>query len=143
MSLLFDMANHPENPCFGCSTHNPIGLKLCTQLVGEQCLAHFTPGPQHQGWVGYMHGGLISTILDEVMGNWLWQNDKPSVTAEMTVRFIKPVPINKELKALAWMKNERSRLVEMEAAIVLNDGTTAAKATAKFFKKERGFIGET
>jgi acyl-coenzyme A thioesterase PaaI-like protein len=90
-----------------------------------------------------MHGGLITTILDEVMGNWLWQNDKPSVTAEMNVRFIKPVPIGEQLTATAWMSSERSRIVEMVAEIVLADGTTAAKATAKFFKKERGFTGES
>lgn len=140
---MFDKANHPDNPCFGCSTHNPIGLKLLPQLEGDQCQVHFTPGTQHQGWIGYMHGGLITTILDEVMGNWLWQNDKPSVTAEMNVRFIKPVPIGEQLTATAWMSSERSRIVEMVAEIVLADGTTAAKATAKFFKKERGFTGES
>lgn len=140
---MFDKAEHPDNPCFGCSIHNPIGLKLRAQLNGEQCQAYFTPGPEHQGWIGYMHGGLISTILDEVMGNWLWQMDQPAVTAEMNVRFIKPVPIGEQLTATAWMTSERSRIVEMAAEIVLVDGTTAAKATAKFFKKERGFTGES
>ncbi|MEG6615097.1 PaaI family thioesterase [Peptococcaceae bacterium 1198_IL3148] len=139
---MFEKIDHPENPCFGCSPHNPIGLKLLPQVDEDKCVAVFTPRPEHQGWVGYMHGGLITTLLDEVMGNWLWQNDKPSVTAEMNVRFIKPVPIGDELTAIAHVKNERSRIVEMEAEILLADGQRAAKATAKFFKKERGFTGE-
>jgi uncharacterized protein (TIGR00369 family) len=139
---LFKKIDDSSNPCFGCSPHNPIGLKLKPQVETEKCIAVFTPQPEHQGWSGYMHGGLISTVLDEVMGQWLWQNGKPSVTAEMNIRFVKPVPIGKELTAIARVKNERSRVVEMEAEILLNDGQTAAKATAKFFKKERDFTGE-
>lgn len=135
--------DNPDNPCFGCSIHNPIGLKLRIKLEGDRCQARFTPGTQHQGWVGYMHGGLISTILDEMMGNCLLQKGKPAVTAEMKVRFIKPIPIDKELTTTAWMVSERSKIVEMAAEIILFDGTKAASATAKFFKKAKGFTGES
>ncbi|MBM7855884.1 uncharacterized protein (TIGR00369 family) [Desulfohalotomaculum tongense] len=140
--MSFDKIDHPDNYCFACSPYNPIGLKLRPRADKETCRAVFTPQSQHQGWVGYMHGGLITTLMDEVMGHWLWQNETPAVTAEMSVRFLKPVPIGEQITAVARVKNERSRIVEMTAEIILADGSTAAKAAAKFFKKERGFIGE-
>ncbi len=146
--------NEADNFCFACSPRNPIGLKLAPEMTEDTCRVVFTPQPEHQGWVGFMHGGLISTILDEVMAQWLWRRNKPAVTAEMNIRFLKPVPIGEQVTAAAECSEERGRIVKMTAELVLKDGNIAAKAAAKFFvlpkdqkfkndaKKERGFIGE-
>ena len=58
--------------CFACGKANPIGLKLEFERNDEECSATFIPQREHQSYDGRMHGGLISTLLDEVMGNYLY-----------------------------------------------------------------------
>jgi acyl-coenzyme A thioesterase PaaI-like protein len=51
--------------CFVCGVDNPIGLHLAFYTDGEgQCIARFQPKPEHQGYPGHLHGGIISTLLD-------------------------------------------------------------------------------
>jgi acyl-coenzyme A thioesterase PaaI-like protein len=52
--------------CFVCGIDNPIGLKLRFYTDDEgRCIARFRPKPEHQGFPGQLHGGLICTLLDE------------------------------------------------------------------------------
>jgi acyl-coenzyme A thioesterase PaaI-like protein len=122
------------NMCFGCSQDNPIGLKLEFKLQGDTCRAVFRPDQIHQGWNGYMHGGLISTLLDEAMGQWLWLSKIPGMTAEMTTRFSLGVPIGEEITVEAWCEGQRGRLYELAARVILPDGKVAARAGAKFLR---------
>jgi hypothetical protein len=55
--------------CFACGIENPIGLKLAFYTDQEgHCVARFRPNPEHQGYPGHLHGGLISTLLAEAIG---------------------------------------------------------------------------
>lgn len=121
-----------DHMCFACSPRNPIGLKLEFEHEGDICRASFVPGPEHQGWNGVMHGGLVTTILDEVMAQWLWVRDLTTMTAEMTTRFVNPVPIGVKLTVESRMVADKRRLFLMEANAMLPDGSVVAKATAKF-----------
>jgi len=118
--------------CFACSPNNPIGLKLVFEHEGDICRASFVAGPEHQGWNGVMHGGLVTTMLDEVMAQWLWSRDMSIMTAEMTTRFVNPVPIGVKLTIESRLVANKRRLFLMEADATLPDGTVVAKATAKF-----------
>lgn len=122
------------NMCFGCSPANPIGLKLKFTMEGDVCRSTFTAGPEHQGWGGYVHGGIISSLLDEVMAQWIWYQDIPSMTAEMTVRFSAAVPINVPLVLESRKTGGRGKLFIMEGTIALPDGSVPCRATAKFLK---------
>ena len=53
--------------CFGCGQNNPIGLKLTFKWDGKTAKAEFTPNRFHQGWSGMIHGGIITSLLDEAM----------------------------------------------------------------------------
>ena len=55
--------------CFACGKDNPIGLKMEFTMDAEECVAYFTPRQEHQSYDGRMHGGLISVLLDEIMGH--------------------------------------------------------------------------
>lgn len=121
-----------DHMCFACSPRNPIGLKLEFEHEGDICRASFVPGPEHQGWNGVMHGGLVTTILDEVMAQWLWVRNLTTMTAEMTTRFVNPVPIGGKLTVESRMVADKRRLFLMEANAMLPDGSVVAKATAKF-----------
>lgn len=50
-----------ESMCFACSPKNPIGLKLQFFMEGDTCKASFVGRPEHQGWAGLIHGGLIAS----------------------------------------------------------------------------------
>ena len=63
-----DTMEKPPNSsmCFLCGVNNPIGLKLKFYTDGEdRCIARFRPRPEHQGYPGYLHGGINSALLDE------------------------------------------------------------------------------
>ena len=123
-----------NNLCFGCSPLNPIGLKLQFTEEGEICRSIFTAGSEYQGWPDCVHGGIISTLLDEVMAQWLWQRDIPAMTAEMTVRFIRPVPTGIPLTLESRNTGGRGKLYIMEGTLQLPDGSIACRATGKFMQ---------
>ena len=129
MSEPNDAANHM---CFGCSPRNPIGLKLVFEHEGEICRSVFVAGPEHQSWDGIMHGGLMATILDEVMSQWLIGRNQPAVTGEMTTRFVNPAPIGVPITIESRQVDNKRRIFIMEATATLPDGTVVAKASAKF-----------
>ena len=64
---------YETNHCFGCGRDNPIGLKLDMKLDGDRCVAYFTPKAEHESYGDRMHGGLTSTLLDEVMGDYVFR----------------------------------------------------------------------
>lgn len=123
-----------NNFCFGCSPLNPIGLKLTFTEEGEICRSIFTANSEYQGWPNCVHGGIISTLLDEVMAQWLWQRDIPAMTAEMTVRFIKPVPIGIPLTLESRNTGGKGKLYLMEGTLQLPDGSIACRAAGKFMQ---------
>ena len=60
--------------CFGCGADNPIGLRLQYRREGDAVVTEFTPGDEHEGWPDIVHGGIITTLLYEVMENFAYQN---------------------------------------------------------------------
>ena len=118
--------------CFACGKANPIGLKLKFERSDEECSAVFVPRREHQSYDGRMHGGLVSTLLDEVMGNYIYiKSGKPAYTAKIEVRFRQPVQIGEKIRIVARLKRKKARLAEMTGQVFKEDGTVAAEAEAK------------
>lgn len=115
--------------CFGCGSGNPIGLKLRFQDENGRAKAQFTPGPEYQGWPGILHGGIISTALDEAMGYAALFRGKKVVTGKLEIRFRNPAPIGKPLAIEAWVTRESKLFLVAEAKMSLGDGTVIAEAT--------------
>ena len=86
----------PGYNCFGCSAKNPIGLHLEFELVDNAVVSRWRPTNDYQGWDNVLHGGIISTLLDEA-ASWAVQAflDTCGVTSQLNVSFLKPVFINK------------------------------------------------
>ncbi len=79
-----------------------------------------------------MHGGLVSTLLDEVMGNYIYiKSGKPAYTAKIEVRFRQPFQIGEKIRIVARLKRKKGRLAEMTGQVFKEDGTVAAEAEAK------------
>ena len=128
------MRQKTTHMCFACSPDNPIGLKLVFEDEGEVCRTRFVPGVEHQGWTGRIHGGILATLLDEAMAQLLYRRKQTAVTAELTVRFKRPVPVGRALVVEARRVGGRGRLIEVEARACFEDQTVVASAHAKFLK---------
>ncbi len=116
--------------CFGCGRLNPIGLKLVCAQEGDKYIAKFTAGPEHQSYDHVVHGGIISTLLDEITGRYLYVQGMDAVTARLEVRYRQPTPIGRELTITGWIVGRRAHLYEMAGKIELDDGTVTAEAKA-------------
>ncbi len=123
-----------DNGCFVCGKANPIGLKLDFAIEGDEYVTYFTPAKEHQGWVGIVHGGIVSTVLDEVMTRAIHVNGVNAVTGEMTVRFRKPTPVGRQVRFAGRVDSEEGRVISCAAKATDEDGTLLAEATAKIIK---------
>lgn len=117
--------------CFACGEENPVGLHLHFFWIPNGVMAFFTPKPEHQSYNGRMHGGLITVLLDEIMGNYLFKKEGvPAYTARIDLRFRTPVQIGTTIRCEGHEVKRKGRLVVMEGVIINPDGTVAAEATS-------------
>ena len=119
-----------DGMCFACGPRNPIGLKLDFHFDGEDYVTTFEVKPEYQGWSGLAHGGLLATVLDEVMTRLLWAKEITTVTGRLEVRYRQPAPIGSVLEIRGRITRRRSPLIETEAAATAADGTVVAEAKA-------------
>ncbi len=123
-----------ENYCFACGPSNPYGLKLKIEVKPEgESYVEFTPKREYEGYPGIMHGGITSTILDEIMVYACKSYGEDVVTAKIEVRFLKPVPIGKKLTARGKVVEKKGRAFITAGEITGEDGTLLAKAKGTFF----------
>lgn len=126
----FELAPHN---CFACGSLNVHGLQLELHAGDDQCWVELTLADRFEGWEGMAHGGIVCTILDEVMAWALVDHDIWGVTARMSVEFKKPVPIGRPIRGEGRVTSARRRLVEAQG-IILDpvDGSILARAEATF-----------
>lgn len=121
------------NECFVCGPDNPIGLHLVFRLEDGACVSEFTPGPNHVGYPGVVHGGMIYSALDDVMANWLYLRGARAYTARCEIRYREPAAPGEKLLLAGRPKARRRRVVEMEGtATRASDGKVVATATGTF-----------
>ena len=132
------MENNRDTMCFGCGKDNPMGLHLHFRTDQNGCYTSFVPQPVHQSYDGRMHGGLISTLLDETMGNYPYMYEhKVAYTARLEVRFRQPVRIGERIDVITKVKRRKGMLLEMTGQVIREDGTVAAEADGKLMYEER------
>ena len=126
-----------DHNCFGCGRLNPHGLRLAFHRLPEEpgVWAPFTPLPDHEGYAGLVHGGIISTLLDEAMAWALYAREIWSVTARMSVTFRKPVAVGEPTRAIGRLVADRGRLLEAAGELRRErDDVLLAEATATFIR---------
>jgi uncharacterized protein (TIGR00369 family) len=91
----------PKNNCFVCGPDNPDGMHLQFTLDDERqtFVCHFSLDARYTGPPGHCHGGIIASILDDAMGKVNKLRHVVALTKEMTVEYLKPVPLHKPLRA--------------------------------------------
>ena len=107
----------PHN-CFACGTLNTHGLQVELHAGGDRCWTEITLDRRFEGWDGIAHGGIVCTLLDEVMAWALVEHDHWGVTARMSVEFKRPVPVGRPVRAEGRVVGVRSRLEDAAGVVV-------------------------
>ncbi len=121
----------PHN-CFACGSLNEHGLHLDLHLGDRRSWTELTVDPRFEGWVGITHGGIIATILDEVMAWALVAEENWGVTARMTIDYRRPITVGTPIRGEGWIVRSRRRLVDTAGRIVDADGNVLAEAEAVY-----------
>jgi uncharacterized protein (TIGR00369 family) len=120
--------------CFACGTENPIGLNLQFFTEGSAVGTEITLDKVYEGWEGIVHGGIVSTLLDEVM-SWtiLYLKRVFIVTRNMTVKYIRPIMVGSPLLITGKMTNIQTfPRIGADAEIRDKDGRLLVKGKAEF-----------
>jgi acyl-coenzyme A thioesterase PaaI-like protein len=119
--------------CFACGTANPIGLNLSFYRQGNYICSDVTLGKNHVGWENMAHGGIASTLLDEIM-SWavLYFKRTFFLTRRISIKYLKPIPLHTPLTAKGIIEGEQRRLCKAKGFIQDGDQTILARAEATF-----------
>ncbi len=123
--------------CFVCGTDNQESLHTkFYELENGELMSISTPTPTHQSYPDRVHGGIISSVLDEVIGRaiMILEPEAWGVTVELNIKYKKPVPLNKPIKTVARITRNTRLIFEGTGEIILEDGTIAATGYAKYVK---------
>ena len=120
--------------CVVCGAYNSRGLQLSFQASPDGSVRAVFAGRQIlEGYASTLHGGIICSLLDGAMTNCLAAHGHRALTAEMTVRFRRPVATGRPATIRAWIEDCGHQLYQM-AADLQQDGQVMASATAKFME---------
>jgi uncharacterized protein (TIGR00369 family) len=121
-----------DHNCFACGRDNPIGMSLHIELGEGTARTSWTAGDDFVGWSDKLHGGIVATLLDEVMAWACSSFDAWAVTAEMTVRYRSPSAPGEELRAEGRVVERRRRIYEVAGDVRGADGRLVAEATGRY-----------
>lgn len=120
--------------CFVCGDKNPDGLRISFYYDQDHAVGEYTAEDKYQGYKGVFHGGLVSTLLDEIMAKAVLARQRYCMTVEMCVRFKKAIPVGTRLRLTGRVTNDRGRLLETSGELASEDGTVFATATGKYLE---------
>src|SRR6202453_113620 len=125
-----------KNYCFACGTSNPDSMRLRFTYDEERdCfVCRFRLGKRYTGPPGHCHGGIIATILDEAMGKVNKRRNVIALTSEITVNYLKPVPLNTPLRVESREVRVRGRRHINKAEIINQKNEVLARSQGLFIE---------
>ena len=132
MARLADLGIDFEHWCFACGRSNPYGLQLDFEVGRDRASARFVPRREHSGFDDTVHGGIVTTLIDEAMGWAIFHKGVWGVTGKLTMTFRRPVPIGGELTVSAVITKETRRAIETHGEVHDAAGTLLAEGDALF-----------
>jgi uncharacterized protein (TIGR00369 family) len=123
-----------KNYCFACGKNNPDGMRLKFTYDEERdCfVCRFRLGKRYTGPPGHAHGGIIATLLDEAMGKVNKLRHVVALTSQITVNYLKPVPLNEPLRVESREVRVRGRRHINMAEILNQNGDILARGQGIF-----------
>jgi uncharacterized protein (TIGR00369 family) len=125
-----------DKHCFVCGEKNPNGLNLKFTLREGKVVTEFILHKTYQGYKDIVHGGIISTLLDESMVKAALLQGIPVVTAEITVRFKNPLMVGEKALVEAHIIETNRKIIDTSATIKKLDGTLIAEGYAKLLRQD-------
>ena len=120
--------------CFVCGEENTCGIRARFLWDGREVRTTVTASRDHEGYFGIYHGGIVASLLDEVMVKAILAQGIFAVTAEMTVRYKKPVQIGDTIHYAGRIVEHKGRLFHTESEAVNEAGEIVATATARYLE---------
>ena len=123
-----------DRGCFVCGQENSTGLQAVFNCDPEnlRSFCRLTLGERFQGWQGVVHGGVIASLLDEACIYAGRSLAETLVTAELSVRYRKPVPVGQEVTVQGEVLERRRKVLKVRARLEL-DGELHVEAEARIF----------
>jgi len=121
--------------CFGCGPGHPTGLRVRCFKTAEGVMSPIIVPGQYSGPPGAAHGGIVAAYLDEILAAAAKRAiARTAVTGELTVRYVKPVPVETPILGKGSLVADHGRYVDVEGRLEeLATGTVLATARARFF----------
>jgi uncharacterized protein (TIGR00369 family) len=134
---------NPTNVCFGCGGGNARGMKLTFEQddAARKIVGRFRLGAEYQGAFGIIHGGVIATVLDEVMGKVCRFRGVRALTAEMNIAYLSPVRVDEDLVAEGYEKEMAGRNLHLVGEIKDALGKLLARSRGRFVVIDRNNEG--
>ncbi len=120
--------------CYVCGESNPLGLQLRFETDGRLVRTRFRPRPEHAGFKGVVHGGIVATVLDEIM---VWacavSTKRFAYCAELNVRYQQPLKPGSEYVVTGELATDRrGRIYEAKASVADETGLVLVDAAGKY-----------
>ena len=134
MSDTVRLEPNPTNKCFGCGGDSSGGMKLTFEQdnANRKIVGRFILGERYQGGAGFAHGGIIALLLDEAMGKVCRFREVRAVTAELSVEYLKPVAVEKEIVVEGRETEMNGRNLFMAGEIRNENGDVLARGKGRF-----------
>ena len=125
---------NPSNPCFVCGGASPRGMRLAfdRDAARRRIVGRFRLGVEYQGGPGFIHGGIIATLLDEAMGKVCRFSGVRAVTAELNVEYLKPVRVDEEISVEGFESRREGRQLFHQGEIRNASGELLARGRSRF-----------
>ena len=123
-----------DSMCFLCGDQNPFspGLEFEFDEETGQAYVEFTPVEHFAGYKNVMHGGIVTGLLDEAMAKAISNQGWQAVTAEIKVRFLEPVKLDRPVVVRGIIQERRRRIIEASARLESRMGQELARGKARF-----------
>jgi acyl-coenzyme A thioesterase PaaI-like protein len=120
--------------CYACGDLNPVGLHLKFRMEEGWAVAEFTAQREHQGYPGYVHGGVVTSLLDEAMGWATYGQGIWALTGKLELRFRDIVPTGQLLTVRGHIERDRGRTLDVLAELRDAGGKLLAEAQGLLFR---------
>ena len=97
--------------CFACGSLNPIGLHMEVSYRDHRAFSRFALKKEFQGWENIVHGGVVATILDEIMAHAVIHYVGQGVTTSLQITYRAPLHVGEEIEVTGYVAEEKKRLV--------------------------------
>ena len=124
--------------CFACGPLNPIGLQMEVSFQDNKAFSRLSLRREFQGWKDMVHGGVVATILDEIMAHAVIHYIGQALTTSLQITYRAPLHVEDEIEVVGYVAERKRRLAIARAEISIPGGDKViATGESKFLLVNR------